>query len=123
MRFALGALMFALLLTPPHARAGAFYPPWPLIVPVTPGETHAVPAGSPLAYVAARIIAQAPLVRVQLLIDGAPAPTHVQGRDDRHQSVIYQPRHLLPGVHIAYVIAWDRAGYFGWRAWNFSIAP
>lgn len=121
MRLALCALTVAMLIPLPRVQAQMFGPPWPVIVPVTPAEARPVPANSPLSYVAARITAHAPLVRVMLLIDGAWAPAHVLGRDDMHQSVIYQPRYLLPGVHVAYLIAWDQAGYYGWREWNFSI--
>ena len=118
-----GLLVFVIgLLSWPHpAHAQTFWPPWPVIVPVTPGQSHAVPIAGPLSYVAATITAQAPIVRVALWIDGASAPAHVMGRDEMHQSVIYQPRGLLPGVHLAYLIAWDAAGYFGWREWNFSL--
>lgn len=123
MRFALCTLGVMLLMPRPPAYAQVYSPLWPVVVPVTPGEVRPVPATSPLSYVAARITSQAPLARVLLRIDGAPVPAHVLGRDDEHQSVIYQPRDLLPGVHVAYLIAWDRAGYYGWRSWNFSIAP
>lgn len=103
------------------ARAQVSAAPWPVVIPVTPGQQRPVAANSPLAYVAARITARAPIARVALLIDGVPVHAHALGRDDTHQSIIYQPRQLLPGVHVAYLIVWDSAGYYGWRAWNFSI--
>ena len=110
-----------LALWPRPARAQTFWPPWPAIMPVTPGQDHAVPIGSPLSYVAATITAQTTITRLALWIDGAAVPAHVMGRDETHLSVIYQPRGLVPGVHVAYLIAWDAAGYYGWREWNFSL--
>ena len=56
------------------AVSSAAHPSWPVIVPVTPGLTRPVPVNSPLAYVAARITARAPIVRVLLLIDGRRVP-------------------------------------------------
>lgn len=119
----LGLLVLVIGLTswPRPARAQTFWPPWPAIVPVTPGQSRPVPIGSPLSYVAATITAQAPIVRLAFWIDGVAAPAHTLGRDEMHISVIYQPRGLVPGVHVAYLIAWDAAGYYGWREWNFTL--
>src|SRR5919204_2083302 len=105
------------------AVSSAAHPSWPVIVPVTPGLTHPVPVNSPLAYVAARVTAPAPIARVLLLIDGRRGTPEIAGRDRMHLSIFYQPRHLAPGIHCVYVAAWDTAGSYGWRQWDLRIMP
>ena len=105
------------------AVSSAAHPSWPVIVPVTPRVTHPVPVNSPLAYVAARVTARAPIARVLLLIDGRRVTPELAGRDRMHLSIFYQPRHLAPGMHCVYVAAWDTAGSYGWRQWDLRITP
>ena len=105
------------------AVSSAAHPSWPVIVPVTPRVTHPVPVNSPLAYVAARVTARAPIARVLLLIDGRRVTPEIAGRDRMHLSIFSQPRHLAPGMHCVYVAAWDAAGSSGWRQWDLRITP
>src|SRR5919204_4972571 len=71
---------------PQRAISSAAHPSWPVIVPVTPGLTRPVPVNSPLAYVAARVTARAPIARVLLLIDGRRVTPEIAGRDRMHLS-------------------------------------
>ena len=104
-----------------HARASNGHPLAPVIVPITPGEHRPVATHSPQAYVAARISAHAPLVRVRLVVDGRQVPYQMMGRDALHQSVFYQPPRLAPGIHHAALTVWDAAGASAWRTWSFRI--
>jgi hypothetical protein len=104
-----------------YARASNGQPPAPVIVPITPGEHRPVAAHSPQAYVAARISAHAPLVRVRLVVDGRRVPYEMMGRDALHQSVFYQPPHLAPSTHHAALTVWDAAGASARRTWTFRI--
>ena len=105
------------------AVSSAAHPSWPVIVPVTPGLTRPVPVNSPLAYVAARVTAPAPIARVLLLIDGRRVTPEIAGQDRMHLSIFYQPRHLAPGIHCVYVAAWVTAGSYGWHQWELRVTP
>ena len=105
----------------PHARASGGHPLTPVIVPITPAGHRPVAAHSPQAYIAARINAHAPLVRVRLVVDGRQVPFEMMGRDALHQSVFYQPAHLAPGTHHAALTAWDAAGAYARRTWTLCI--
>jgi hypothetical protein len=104
-----------------QARASGGHPLTPVIVPITPIGHRPVAANSPQAYVAARISAHAPLVRVRLVVDGRQAPFEMMGRDALHQSIFYQPAHLAPGTHRAALAARDAAGAYARRTWTFRI--
>lgn len=86
---------------------------WPRIAPLA-GQ-------SGTAQVAAEVKARAPIVRVQLLVDGKTVGSKLVRYDALRQRVVYTPASLAPGLHAAHLTVWDRAGYYGWQQWSFRV--
>jgi hypothetical protein len=93
----------------------------PRVVPIAPAPGHTVSGASAQTYVAARLAAAAPIARVALWLDGAPATPALLGPDARHLSLFYRPRGWSGGWHRVRIAAWDRSGAVGQIAWRFRI--
>lgn len=86
---------------------------WPTIAPDAGRSAH--------GQVVATITARAPIERVQVLIDGKAVSSRLVRYATTHHRVIYTPSNLAAGAHVVRVTAWDKAGYYAWQQWSFTV--
>jgi hypothetical protein len=95
----------------------------PIIRSLHPSPGAVLAADSPSAYIAARVMASAPIRRIEVRLDGRPIGAEVLGPDDHRESLFAQPPRWPTGRHHVVVLAWDVRGHSGRRAWTFWIGP
>ncbi len=91
------------------------------IEPLSPLPGQVLAMDSSHAYIAARIAANAAIVRVDLRLDGAALHPEIVGRDDVDATIFYQPQHWRTGRHTIQVRVWDAAGQITTRLWTFRM--
>ncbi len=69
------------------------------IEPLSPLPDQVLTHNSPHAYLAARIAANAAIVRIALRLDGVVLHPEIVGRDDVDATIFYQPRYWRTGRH------------------------
>jgi hypothetical protein len=92
------------------------------IEPLSPRPNQVLAINSVHAYIAARIAANAAIVRVKLRLDGLVLHPEILGRDDVDETIFYQPQRWKVGRHTVQVHVWDAAGQITERAWTFRIS-
>jgi hypothetical protein len=97
--------------------------PVPVVIPVSPKPGDLLRADSPNAFVAARLVAHAPIARFELWLDGKEVTPGVLGPDEGHLSLFYRPPVWRTGGHDVRIEVWDRAGAVARAIWRFWISP
>ncbi len=91
------------------------------IEPLSPLPGQVLAMDSSHAYIAARIAANAAIVRINLRLDGVVLHPEIVGRDDVDATIFYQPRHWRTGRHTVQLRVWDAAGQITTRLWTFRM--
>jgi hypothetical protein len=80
-------------------------------------------ADSPRAYIAARLVADAPIMRIVLWLDGKELTPAMLGPDEQHLGLFYRPPGWRAGRHEVRIEVWDRTGAVAQATWRFWIDP